>query len=241
MFFFQRALHDPVLRSRRRERRLRAVGRRARRLDVGVRGRLVVVQDDQQVVVGLERARHAGQPHVAAAQVAGEVDHVDLLLLDLALAHQRAQTGGHADGRRAARAELRVHPGNDPGRRLVAGVRDVHAPGRAGDHRARAGRLREIAHDERRLAPLTRAMARGVELLERRVLDLLDVLVLDDGQMRSHSVYSRNPIHVTLTSSDPLSAACRVRSNILMQSSIEMSRPPRPPMKFDMTGRRVSG
>ena len=120
-------LHDGMLRPRRRERRLRAESRRACCLDIGIGGRFVVVHDDQQVVVGLQSGGNAAEAHVAGAEIAGEVDDVDLLVFDLALAHQRPQARGHAHGRRAAGAELGVHPGHDPGRGHVGRVGHIHA------------------------------------------------------------------------------------------------------------------
>jgi len=49
-------LHDAMLAARRSERRLRAVRGEAGRLDIRICGRLVVVHDDEQIVVGLKGA-----------------------------------------------------------------------------------------------------------------------------------------------------------------------------------------
>src|SRR5262249_29101130 len=163
---FPALLHDAVLRSRRRERRLRAVGREAGRLDVGVRRRLVVVHDDEQIVVALERAGDAADTHIARAEVAGEVDDVDLLLLDLPFSLERADARRHADRGGAARAQLRVHPRHDPRRGQVRSIRDVHAAGRAGYDRARPRGLDEAAHGRRRFAALAGSVAGGVELFQ---------------------------------------------------------------------------
>src|SRR5262249_45570413 len=195
---FPALLHDAVLRSRRRKRRLRAVGREAGRLDVGVRRRLVVVHDDQQVVVALERAGDAADAHVARAEVAGEVDDVDLLLLDLAFSLERADARRHADAGVAAWAELRVHPRRARRRRQVRSIRDVHAAGRAGDDRARARGLDEAAHGGRRFAALAGAVARGVELFQRDLVNAFDLFVIDfrSGCHKSSLHYSLRPIQV---------------------------------------------
>src|SRR3990170_6915939 len=83
-------LHDRMLGSRRRKRRLRAESRQACCLDIGIGGRFVVVHDNQQVVVALQGGGDATDSHIAGAEIAGEVDDIDLLVFDLSLALERA-------------------------------------------------------------------------------------------------------------------------------------------------------
>src|SRR5204863_1198409 len=167
---------------------------------------------------------------------------VDLLLLDLAFSLERADARRHADGRRAARAQLRVHPRHDPRRSHVRRVGDVHAAGRAGDDRARARGLDEAAHRGRRLAALAGAMARGVELFERNFVNALDLFVIDFWSgCHIASLYSLRPIQVMNPSMESFFAACCVMSYILCASAIDRSRPPSPPMKFTMAGRFFAG
>ena len=96
--FLPAPLHDGVLGPGRREGGLRAVGRQARCLDIGVGGRLVVVHDDQQIVIALQGGGDTPNPHIAGAEIAGEVDDVDLLVFNLPLALERPQARGHAHG-----------------------------------------------------------------------------------------------------------------------------------------------
>ena len=163
------------------------------------------------------------EPHVAAADVAAERDDVDLLLLDLALAHQRPDTRRHADRRRAAGAELRVHPGNDPRRGHVARVRHVHAAGRAGGDRAR----RRPPWRSRASPAPTRSPDRcgGPRCTSPRAASPrmpLDLVVVGVRCYRmpwactSLRSNSRTPIQVTNPSSFSVClAACSVISNIL--------------------------
>src|SRR5213078_2820106 len=79
-------VHKALLGARWRERRHRTVRRLARELDVGVRVRLVVVEQNEAVVVLVcERRRDGAEAHVRAAAVTAESDDVDLLVLELAL------------------------------------------------------------------------------------------------------------------------------------------------------------
>src|SRR2546421_5280961 len=169
-------VHEALLRARRRERRHRAVRRLARELDVGVRVRLVVVEQDEAVVVLVrERRGDRAEAHVRAAAVAAEGDDVDLLVLDLALAHEHLEAGRRAERRGARRAELGMHPRHDPGCRVVGRVGDIHASGRAEDDRARARRFHHVPHDERGLTPLTGPVSGHEELVVGDVLDALDL------------------------------------------------------------------
>ena len=172
-------LHDRMLGSRRREGRLRAVSRRACCLDIGIGGRFVVVHDNQQVVIALQRGGDAADAHIAGAEIAGEIDDVDLLVFDLALALERSQARRHAHGRRATGAELRVHPRHDPRRGHVRSVGHVHATGCSCDHRARTRNLDEAAHRRRRLAALAGPMAGSIELFQRNFVNAFDLLVFD--------------------------------------------------------------
>ena len=176
---FPAPLHDGVLRPRRREGRLRAVGGQTRRLNIGIRGRFVVVHDNQQVIIALQGGGNPSDSHIAGAEIAGEVDDVDLLVFDLPLALERAQARGHAYGRRATGAELGVHPGHDPGRGQVRGVGYIHAAGRSRDDRARTRHLDKATHCRRRLASLTGAVAGGVKLFQRNFVNAFDLLVID--------------------------------------------------------------
>ena len=121
-----------------------------------------------------ERRRDGAEAHVRAAAVTAESDDVDLLVLELALAHQDFEPGGGAERRGTGRSELRVHPGHDPRRRVVSGVRDVHAPGRPEDDGAWTRGLDHVSHDERGLASLAGAVSGDEELVVRDVLDALD-------------------------------------------------------------------
>src|SRR5262249_40396525 len=109
--------------------------------------------------------------------------------------------------------------------------------------RARAGGLDEAAHGRRRLAALARAVARGVELLQRYLVNAFDPIVFDfwSGCHVSSLHYSLRPIQVMYPSIESFFAACCVMSNMRGASAIERSRPPRPPMKFTIAGRFFAG
>src|SRR5207249_5241583 len=92
------SVHEPLLRARWRERGHGAVRRLARELDVRVRVALVVVEQDEAVVLLVgERGGDGAEAHVRAAAVAAERDDVDLLVLQLALAHQDLEAGRRAE------------------------------------------------------------------------------------------------------------------------------------------------
>src|SRR5215475_15675340 len=234
------ALHDAMLAARRSERGLRAVGGEARCLDIRVCSRLVVVHDDEQIVIGLKGSGDAGEPHISAPEVTAKSDGIDRFILDLAFPLQCTQTCGHSNGGGAARAELCMHPGHNPRRRHVAGIGDIHAPGRTRDDRPRARSLDEGSHRCRRLASLTSAMTRRVEFFERDFVNTFDLVV--NNRFGSHTLsYSRTPIQVTKLSSLSSVFDFWAISYIRMQSSIDTSRPPRPVMMFVIAGRFFNG
>ncbi len=199
-------------------------------------------------------AQMAREAHVRAAAVAAEGDHVDRLVLDLALLHEGLEPGGRADGRRPRGAELGVHPRHDPRGAHVGGVGHVHAARRAEHDGARAGRLGHEPHGQRRLAPLAGAVPGLIVLLLGSLLYRLDRIELQrpSGGLHNHFFrsplfvpfaflpfslyYSRTPIQLTTGTSSP-SPARLVRSAISSIISGVTSRPPRPPMKLTMRGR----
>jgi hypothetical protein len=62
-------------------------------LNVGVGVRLVVVQDDQEVVIDMRQRRRDGrQAHVRAAAVTAERDYVNRLIGQLAFAHEHFES-----------------------------------------------------------------------------------------------------------------------------------------------------
>src|SRR3954464_11273328 len=244
-------MHDPLGLPGRAEGGVRAVGSRSRELDVGVGVRLVVVHEDEAVVVGMrERRGDAADAHVRPAAVAAEGDHVDGLVLELALAHERLQRRRRAQRRRARRAELGVHPGHHPGRAVVRRVGDVHAARAPEDDGARPRRFHHQLHHQRRLAALTGAVARGEVLLEGQLLHALEhvefVRCLVVRQFRQFPVrrghglslrrYSRSPIHCVAGCGFPL-AAWETISLIFLTSGRVTSRPPRPQMNPTTCGR----
>src|SRR5207248_6194165 len=85
----------------------------------------------------------------------------------------------HTDCGRTARAELGVHPGDDPRRCHVRRVGDVHAARGPGDDGARTGHFDKAAHHRRRFTTLTGAMAGCIEFLQGNVVDTFDLLVSD--------------------------------------------------------------
>src|SRR6266850_776798 len=152
----------------------------------------------------------------------------------------------------ARRAELRVHPGYDPARRVVRRVGDVHAP-RASEHDgARPRRLHHHLHHQGRLAALTGAVPRGevlldgqllhalerVEVLGGAKLDQIRELLLIDGH--GLSSYSRRPIHCVEGCGFPAAAAYTF-SVIFFTSGSVTSRPPRPQMNAISGGRFGTG
>ena len=174
---FPASLHDAVLAAGRSKCRLRPVGRQAGCLDIRIGGGLVVVHDDQEIVVGLKCAGNTADSHITATEVAAERDGVDRFILDLAFALERPKPCSHAYGRGAACAELRMHPGHNPGSGHVAGIGDVHATRRTGDDGPRTRRLDKATHRCRRFAPLTSAMTRRVELFQRDFVNAFDFVV----------------------------------------------------------------
>src|SRR5438093_150552 len=87
-------VHEPFLVARWRERRDCAVRRLTGELDVRVRVRLVVVQQYEAVVVLVrERRGDRADAHVGAAAVTAERDDGDLLVLQLAFAHEDLEPG----------------------------------------------------------------------------------------------------------------------------------------------------
>ena len=198
----------------RAERRVGAVRRHPRELDVRVGVRLVVVEQDERVVFLVSEGRRDGaEAHVRTATVAAERDDVDGLGLHLALLHQRLQAGGRPERGRARRSELRVHPRHHPGCRVVRRVRDVHTARRSQDDGAWARRLHHELHDEGRLAALAGPVTRGEVLLDRDLLDAPERLqdlgrVAERRRVRHRSSpYSRTPSQCVLVSDLPELAA----------------------------------
>src|SRR5438132_4748347 len=267
--FLPAALHDAMLAAGRSERGLSAVSGQAGCLDVGICGRLVVVHDDEQVVVGLQCTGDGTDPHITATEVAAKRNGIDRLILDLAFALESAQAGSHPYRRGPSCAELRVHPGHNPRRGHVAGIGDVHATGRTGNDRSRTRCLDEAAHRCRRFASLTGAMTRCIEFFQRDFVNAFDLVV--DNRFSGHvlllylasgppsgslwytasrplynrpvppRLYSRTPTQVTTSSS--LSSVLDLWAiwYIRMQSSMDTSRPPRPVMMLVIAGRSLSG
>src|SRR5438093_10130717 len=234
------ALHDAMLRAWRGKCGLRAVGGQTGRLDVRVGSRLIVVHDDEQIIVGLKCAGDSGKPHVAATQIAAERDRIDRLVLDLAFPLQCAQARRHSDRGGAAGAELRVHPGHNPRRGHVAGIRHVHAAGRARDDRPGTCHLDERAHRCSRLTSLAGAMTRCIEFFQRDFVNAFDLVVNNRFGCHNFS-YSLTPIQVTKLSSLSSVLDFWAISYMRMQSSIDTSRPPRPVMTFVIAGRFFRG
>ena len=171
------AVHDPLHFARRTERGIRAPRRAARELDVRIGIRLVVVQQNKAVVVGVGQSRgNRAHAHVGAATVAAESDDVDGLLLHLALAHEGLQSGGRPERSRPAAAELGVHPRHYPRGAVVGGISYIHAPGAAQHDRSRPGSLSHHLHYQRRLAALAGAVAGGEVFLQRNLLHCLERL-----------------------------------------------------------------
>src|SRR2546428_2844921 len=238
--FLPAALHDAMLAAGRRERGLSAVSGQAGCLDVGICGRLVVVHDDEQVVVGLQCTGDGTDPHITATEVAAKRNGIDRLILDLAFALESAQAGSHPYRRGPSCAELRVHPGHNPRRGHAAGIGDVHATGRTGNDRSRTRCLDEAAHRCRRFASLTGAMTRCIEFFQRDFVNAFDLVV--NNCFGSHGFsYSRTPIQVTKLSSLSSVFDFWAISYMRIQSSIDTSRPPRPVMMLVIAGRFFSG
>src|SRR5205809_1887526 len=107
-------VHEALLAAARGERGHRAVRRLTRELDVGVRVALVVIEENEAVVFLVRQGRGDGaEAHVRSAAVTTKSDDVDLLVLELALAHQDLEPCCGAERRRAGGAELGVHPSHD--------------------------------------------------------------------------------------------------------------------------------
>src|SRR5206468_9395830 len=183
------------------------------------------------------------QSHIAAAEVAAKRDGVNRLIFDFAFALHGAHTCSHSNRRRAACAELGMHPRHDPRGRHVAGIGDVHTAGRAGDDGSRTRGFNEAAHRRRGFASLTGAMTRRIKLFQRDLVNAFDLVV--NNCFSGHDLllfsYSRTPTQVTKSSSfSSVLDFCAI-SNIRIQSSMETSRPPRPVMIFVTAGRFFSG
>src|SRR3990170_7114310 len=155
--------------------------------------------------------------------------------------------GRGAHSRVPGAPELGVHPRHDPRRAVVGRVGHVHAARAAEHDRARPGRLHHQLHDERRLAALARAVARGEELFEGDLLDPLHGLELlrrecglDRVRHRRPLRYSRIPIHVVSGCALPAAADCSI-SDMRCTSGTVTSRPPSPQMNPSTGGRFSAG